>query len=129
MAIIDDILRKFPVRHPFTSAKVMRCHLIVNSSTVKEVLSRELGFRKYARRWVSHLLDEAQKSHRRKLAIELLELLRGRKAYDLDGIAAGDESWFHCHYDPHEMFAAPREKVIPVVRTRLGFQSHDHRFL
>jgi hypothetical protein len=69
-----------------------------------------------------HLLDDAQKNHRRAPAIELLELLRGRKAYDFDGIATGDESWSHCHYEPLEMFAASRNKLTPFVRTQLAVQ-------
>jgi hypothetical protein len=38
------------------------------------------------------LLDNAQKKLRRTPAVELLELLRGRKAYDFDRVATGDES-------------------------------------
>jgi hypothetical protein len=70
MAIIGDILSKFLVIYPFASAKVMSRHFGMSSSTAKEVLSHELRFRKCARRWVSHLLDEAQKNHRRALAIK-----------------------------------------------------------
>jgi hypothetical protein len=81
-----------------------------------------LGLRKYARQWVAYLLDEAQKNHRRASAIELLKLLRGREAYDFDAIATGDESLFHYHSEPRKMFAAPREKVTPFVRTQLGVQ-------
>jgi hypothetical protein len=56
------------------------------------------------------------------LAIELVELLRGREAYDFDGIATGDESWLHHHYELREMFAASREKVTPFIRTQVGVQ-------
>jgi hypothetical protein len=69
-----------------------------------------------------HLLDPAQNNHRRASALELLELLRRREAYDFDGIATGDESWFHCHYEPLEMFAASRDIVAPFLRTQLGVQ-------
>jgi transposase len=112
MVIIGDILRKFLARCPFASAKITFCHFGVSPSTVKEVLSREFGFRKYARRWVPHLLDDAQKNHQRASAIELLVLLRGlgREAYDFDGIATSDESWFYYHWEPREMFTASREK-------------------
>jgi hypothetical protein len=97
-------------------------HFGVSYSTVKEVLSHELGFRKYAGRWVPQLLDDARTNHRRASAIELLELLRGRKAYNFNGIATGDESWFHYHYEQGEMFAASREKRTPFVRTQLEVQ-------
>jgi hypothetical protein len=49
MVIIGDILRKFLARYSFASAKAMPRHFGVGPSTVKEVLSRELGFMKYAR--------------------------------------------------------------------------------
>jgi hypothetical protein len=49
-------------------------------------------------------------------------LLRGREAYDFDGIATGDESWFHYYYEPCEMFAASRENVTPFVRPQLEVQ-------
>jgi transposase len=89
--IIGDILSKFLARYPFASAKVMSRHFGVSSSTVKEVLICELGLRKYAGRWVPHLLDDTQKNHRPAPEIELFELLRGRKAYYFNGIATGDE--------------------------------------
>jgi hypothetical protein len=79
---------------------------------------------------VSHLLDDAQKNHRRASAIELLELLRGREAHDFDRTATGDESWFHCHYQLREMFAASREKSdILCSDLARGSKSYDHRFL
>jgi hypothetical protein len=63
MLTIGDILRKFLARYRFDSTIVMPRHFGVNPSTVKEVLSRELGFRKSARQWVPHLFDDAQKNH------------------------------------------------------------------
>jgi hypothetical protein len=110
MAIIGDIMCKFVARCPFPSAKVMSRYFGVSHSTAKEVLSLELGFRKYARRWVPDLFDDAQKNHRRASVIALLELLRGREAYDFDGIATDDESWFHYHYKSREKFAVSQEK-------------------
>jgi hypothetical protein len=71
-----------------------------------------------------HVLDDAQKNHRRASAIELLELLPGREAYAFDGIATGDESWFHYHYEPREKFAASRETVTRFVRTQLEVQKN-----
>jgi hypothetical protein len=119
MVIIRDILRKFVARYLFASTKVLSRYFGVGPSTLKEVLSRELGFMKYARRWVPHLLDGTQKNHRHASAIELLELLPGRKAYAFDVIATGDESWFHYHCEPREKFAASRETLTPFVRTQL----------
>jgi hypothetical protein len=71
---------------------------------------------------VPDLLDDAKKNHRRASAIALFELLRGREAYDFDGIATGEESWFSHHYQSREKFAASREKVTPFVLTQLAVQ-------
>jgi transposase len=48
MVIAGDIIRKFLARYPVASVKVMSRHFGVSSSTIKEVLSLKLGFRKYA---------------------------------------------------------------------------------
>jgi hypothetical protein len=122
MVIIGHIPRKFVTRCIFASAKVLSRYFGLGPSMVREVLSRELEFRKYARRWVPHFLGDTQKNHRRTSAIELLELLPGRQAYAFHGIATGDESWFHCHYEPREKFAPSREKVTSFVRTQLEVQ-------
>jgi hypothetical protein len=52
----------------------------------------------------------------------LLELLPGREACTFDGIATGDESWFHYHWEPSEKFAASRETLTHFVRTQLVVQ-------
>jgi hypothetical protein len=59
MVIICGILRKFRAGYPFASAKVMSRHFGVSPSSVEEVPSRKLGFRKYGRRWVPYLLNDA----------------------------------------------------------------------
>jgi hypothetical protein len=122
MVIIGDVLREFVTRCIFASAKVLSRYFGIGRSMVREVLSREFEFRKYPRRWVPHFLDDAQKNHRRTSAIELLELLPCRQAYAFHGIATGDESWLHCHYEPCEKFAPSREKVTPFARTQLEVQ-------
>jgi hypothetical protein len=71
MIIIGDILRKFLAKYLFASAKIMSRHFGVSASTVKEILIHELEFKKYARRWVPHFLDAAQRKSRQSSAIEL----------------------------------------------------------
>jgi hypothetical protein len=68
------------------------------------------------------LIDGTQKNHRRTSAIKLLGLLRGRKAYDFDGIGTGDESWLHYHCELYKIFAPWREKVTPSVLLSWGFK-------
>jgi hypothetical protein len=48
MFIVGDLLRKSFAPYPFASAKVMSHHFGMSPSMIKEVLSREFGFRKYA---------------------------------------------------------------------------------
>jgi hypothetical protein len=86
MVIIGDILCRFVARYLFASAKILSRYFGLGPSTVKEVVSSKLRFRKYARRWVPHLLDDAQKNHRRASAIELLELLPVGKPMLLIGL-------------------------------------------
>jgi hypothetical protein len=76
----------------------------------------------------AHLLDDAQKNHRRASAIELLELLRRREAHDFNGITIGEESWFHYDYEPREKFPASREKGYLLLGLSRGFKNHGHSF-
>jgi hypothetical protein len=122
MLMMGDSFRTFLEKHPFASAQIMSEHFDVSRATVKEILSRELGLRKYTRRWVPHLLDDAQKNHRTLAAIEMLALLRDREEVEFDGFVMGDESWFISHHEPRAMFAPAREKVPPYVRTHLEFK-------
>jgi transposase len=122
MLMMGDSFRMFLEKYPFASAKIMSDHFDVSRATVKAILSRELRRRKSTRRWVPDLLDEAQKNHRARAAIEMLTLLREREEVEFDGLVTGDESWFIVHYEPRAMFAPAREKVPPYVRTQLGVQ-------
>jgi histone-lysine N-methyltransferase SETMAR len=68
------------------------------------------------------LLDEAQKNHRKLIAIEMPTLRREQEETGFNGIATGDESWLLSHYDPRAMFATAREHVSAYVRTQLGVE-------
>jgi hypothetical protein len=59
-----------------------------------------------------NLLHDAQKNHQLASAIELLELSRGRAADDFGGIATGDESWFHYHYEPAKCLQRHEKREI-----------------
>jgi transposase len=100
MLMMGDSFRTFLEKSQFASAKIMSEHFDVSHATVKEILSRELRLHKYTRRWVPHLLDDAQKNHRTLAAIEMLALLREREEVEFDGLVTGDESWFIDHYEP-----------------------------
>jgi hypothetical protein len=47
MIIIGNILRKFLAKYPSDSAEMMLQHFGVSASTAKEIMIRELRFKKY----------------------------------------------------------------------------------
>jgi hypothetical protein len=80
-------------------------HFLVTIPTVKEILQRELGMRKFSGRWVPYLLSEGQKIARIEAAREILATLQSSEAKNFDGIATGDEFLFRYLYPSAEMFA------------------------
>jgi hypothetical protein len=113
---LDAFLQKYP----FASARVIAQHFLVSIPTVKEILQRELGMRKFARRWVPHFLSEAQKLARVKASKAMLDILRESETNHFEGIATGDESWFRYISPSSQMFARSREDVIPRTRQAIG---------
>jgi histone-lysine N-methyltransferase SETMAR len=120
LAILGDVLGKFLSKHPFASAKIMAAHFNLTPTTVKEILIRELGFRKFTRRWVPHLLSAAQKKDRVDQCKLLLGLLREQSAHNFNTIATGDESWFRYAYPARTMYAGSRSEVTPFVRSGIS---------
>jgi hypothetical protein len=59
---------------------------------VKEILRRELGLKKFSRRWVPHLLSDVQKKLRVDASRNLLSLLGMYAEHNFEGIATADES-------------------------------------
>jgi hypothetical protein len=95
-------------------------HFLVNPHTVKEILQRELGMRKFSRRSVPHSLTSAQHVAHVDASIEMLRILQESEANDFDGVTTGDESWFQYIYLPSEMFARSQADVIPRTRQAIG---------
>jgi hypothetical protein len=48
-------------KYPFGSARVIAQHFLTTVPTIKDMLQRELGMKKFSRRWVPHFLSPAQK--------------------------------------------------------------------
>jgi hypothetical protein len=61
MSILGAIQQKLLDPHPFSSPRVTSRHFCISPSTVKEILRRELGPKKFNRRWIPHLLSNEQK--------------------------------------------------------------------
>ena len=67
--------------------------LSINSSAVFMILKQILGLRKICARWVPHLLSQAEKERRAKIASELLQIYDGCDDKRLCEIETGDETW------------------------------------
>jgi hypothetical protein len=62
LTILERVLKKFLDKYSFASAKALSRHFDISPPTVKKILHRELGLKKYSRKWVPHELSEDQKS-------------------------------------------------------------------
>jgi hypothetical protein len=84
--------------------------------TIKEILTRDLELKKFARRWVPHQLNPSQKVQRVEPAKLLLQILQMLQPNAVDGIATGDESWFQYMYISNSAFAPSRN--LAATRTK-----------
>jgi hypothetical protein len=62
-------------KYSFTSARVIAQHFLRTVPTIKDILQRELGMRKFLRRWVLHFLSPAQKVVRVEASKIILRVL------------------------------------------------------
>jgi histone-lysine N-methyltransferase SETMAR len=115
---LSDFLEEFP----FASAGVIAQYFNQSKTTIKEILDRELGLRRFSRRWVPHSLSPAQKVDRMQMSFDLLTLLHEQEKFSFSRIVTGDESWFLYLYESHHMFAASRDEVIPRKKPAIGTQ-------
>jgi transposase len=54
----------FMQKDSFASARVIAQHFLTTVPAIKDILQRELGMRKFSRRWVPHFFSPAQKMAR-----------------------------------------------------------------
>jgi hypothetical protein len=78
---------------PFTSARVLAQHFLTNVPTIKEILRRKRGSKRFLRTG-SDFLAPAQKVVRFEASPEMLGKLHESEKNHFEGIATGDESWF-----------------------------------
>jgi hypothetical protein len=103
-------------KYPFASARVIAQHFLTTVLTIKDILQRELGMRKFSRRWMSHFLSAAQRVARVEASNTILRVLQDAESNDFEEIATGDESWFRYCYPSSTMYARAPSEVI--LRTR-----------
>jgi hypothetical protein len=78
-------------------------------TTIREILRRGLGLKKFARIEVPHQLNPSQQIQRVEAATLLLQILQLLQPNAFDGFATGDESWFQHVYMSNSMFAPSRD--------------------
>jgi hypothetical protein len=92
LTVLAEPFRLFLQDYHFASARMLSRHLNVCATTVKEILHRDLCFKKFTRRWVPHTLSDPQKLKRVETSAELLQILNDLQTDSFDGITPGDES-------------------------------------
>jgi hypothetical protein len=89
---IGEVMSQFLKRWPFLSAHVLAKKLAASPHTIKEILIRDLGMRKFTRRWVHHELSAAGKTKRVVDAQTLVQALRNNESQNFSYIMTGYES-------------------------------------
>jgi hypothetical protein len=107
-------------KYPFASARVITQHFLTTVPTIKDILQRETGVRKFSRRWAPHFLSPAQKVAGGEASKTILPVLQDAESNDFEGIAAGDKSCFRCCYPSSTAFAREPSKVIPRTGQTIG---------
>jgi hypothetical protein len=109
-------VQAFLQKYPLASARIIAKHFLTIASTVKEILQRELGVRKFSRHWVPHSLSDAQKVARGEAAKEMVRILQMSETNDFDGATIGGNSWFQHNRASSKIFARSAEDVISGTR-------------
>jgi hypothetical protein len=118
LSTLGPQLEGFLHAYPFANPRVIAQHFLTMVPTINEILQRELGMRKFSRRWVFHFLSPAQKVARVEASKTILRVLQEAESNDFEEIATGDESWFTYRYQPSTMFArAPSEVITRTQQT------------
>jgi len=80
------------------TVRVISSVLNLNSQTVHEILTFELGMQKICPKLVPKILTSEQKENRRNVCLELLECIENDKNF-FKHIITGDEMWIF-EYNP-----------------------------
>jgi hypothetical protein len=104
----------FLQNYPCASACIFAKHFLTTSLTVKEILQKELGMRKFSRRWVHYSSSDAQKVARVETAKEVLRICRSQKWMILTASqqAAEIPSWAICDITLSKVSARPDIRII-----------------
>jgi hypothetical protein len=73
---------------------MMSKHFRIVRRAIMEILRRNLGLKKFSRRWVPIQLNSSQKADCVNHARALFHLLQQLQLFDFEGITTRYESWF-----------------------------------
>jgi hypothetical protein len=73
----------FIQKHPVASVRAITQHFLTGVLTIKDILQRELGMRKFSRHWVPHFLSPTQKVARVKHQKQYCEFYKTRNQITL----------------------------------------------
>jgi hypothetical protein len=80
----------FMHKYTFASARAIAQQFRTMVPTIKDILQRELGMRKFSRRWVPHFLSPAQQVACVEASKTILRVLQDAESNDFEGIATPD---------------------------------------
>jgi hypothetical protein len=104
----------------FFSERVLVQHFLTSVQTNKGIFHREMGLKKFMRRWVPHFLSLAQKVVRVEASTQRLRILDESEENHFERIPTGGESWFQYSYPSPKMLARSPTDVIPRMRQAIG---------
>jgi hypothetical protein len=120
LSTLGPRLETFMQKYPFASARVIAQHFLTTVPTIKDILQRKLGMRKFSPHWVPHFLGPAQKVAHVEASKTILRVLQDAESNDFKGIATGNESCFRYCYPSSTMFARAPSEVIPRAQQTIG---------
>jgi hypothetical protein len=121
---LGPALQRFLKKFSFANTRVMTEHFSMDRATIKSILDRELGLRKFNRRWMPHILSAEQKLRRVTESQRLLTILTNlaEKTFrgslqDPEGILrAIQEAWYHFTFEDFQnVFKSWMERLTWVI--------------
>ena len=112
-----QMVEEFLLDQPFASVRCLSLELGLARETVRLILTRDLGMKKYCSRWIPHVLSAENKASRVRLSANLLSEL---ESGDISNVITCDESWFYHEYSPEGRWAKTAEEVAPRAKLSIG---------
>jgi hypothetical protein len=85
-------MSQFLSKEPFLSAHILAKRLATSSAIIKEIRTRDLGMKKFTRRWTPHGLSPPDKAEGVSDARTLFQVLRNDQNQNFSDIMTGEES-------------------------------------